>query len=167
MLFGALFSGYVLLRAGSETWDTPWLTARPSGALWPSHWLRDIGLVIAALLAWRYHVGYSRADHRNRRRLLPLGASLMAGQVVLNWLSESWALRRAEHGPATSVGAGSWFVLTGTVALLVVAGLIATAWMGWQHRGGVAPPHVARQIERYWWVMVGFEASLLVGVYLV
>ncbi len=167
MFFGSLVSGYVLLRAGSQAWDTPWLRLPRSSILGASPWLQVVGLVLAAWLMRRYRADDRRPDYRKSRRWLPIHAAAMAAVVVLNAVDAALALLQGGHGPATSVGAGSWFVLTGTVALLVVGGMAVTAWTGWRQWRSARPTAAGYALERYWWLMATFQLVLAVGLYLV
>lgn len=105
MLFGGLFSAYVLLRAGSAAW--------PSGAelFGPAALLSTLGLA-AAIFALR------------RPRGVPIaigGGLVFVALVALQWRDAA----AAGLTPATSVFAGIYFVLTGAVALHVLGGTLA------------------------------------------
>ncbi len=127
MFYGALFSGYVLLRAGSAIWETPWragLAAEWSIAV--DHWFRTMWLGFAVMQS---------------RRLSGEGVPI-AGLPRFSWLVAPGRhgvrlavhLRRrlarlARALPASSVPLACWYALTGTVALLVAGGAIAAVWV--------------------------------------
>ncbi len=164
MFYGALFSGYVLLRAGSETWATPW----KEGALaqWPTavdHWFRTMWLGFAVMQS---------------RRLSGLGA-VAPGLPRFAWLGvaaagmfvwRSWAmadmLLRAGATPASSVPMACWFVLTGTVACLVGAGAIASAWVALEPVPAVQRARRGAMLERYWLTVLGIWLVTVGGLYL-
>lgn len=162
MLFAGLFSGYVLLRAGSATWITPWREASP---LWSMPLSHVAWLLACTGAAWRWRVGYPTGTGQQAAVFwwLPLLAVVV---LAMNWLRVATALARGGHAPATSVAAASWFVLTGFVAIGAVGGGLAVAWLAWRHRGGAPPAHVARQVQRYWTFLLGCWLSIVVGMYL-
>jgi heme/copper-type cytochrome/quinol oxidase subunit 3 len=162
MLYAGLFSGYVLLRAGSETWITPWREA----SLWWSMPLSHLAwLAASAGAAWRWQVGYPSGSGRQHAIFwwLPIVAVVAA---ATNWLRVAAALARAGHAPATSVAAASWYVLTGFVALGMIGGAAAVGWLAWRHRAGAPPAHVARQVQRYWTMLAVCWLTIVVGMYL-
>lgn len=163
MFFGSLYSGYVLLRAGSAEWTTPWRGWRHPWELLPGSWNQTLllGLVVAQVS--RARIGFPREWGRPGR-FVPFVVAALSVTSALDWVMSAAALRRAGVGPASSVAAGTWFVLTGTVTALVVAGAVATAWVGWQHRTRTTPSHVARNLERYWWVMLAFQLAVVIGL---
>ena len=164
MFFGALFSGYVLLRAGSNAWDTPWLTVTAPWRIFPfalsqTLWLGGVGASV-----WRWRVGYPRGSGQQRAifRWLPMLAAIT---FTADWANMARALAAAGHGPASSVGAASWFVLTGAVAVGVAGGGLVTAGTVWWYRGATPPPHQLRLQQRYWMVLLAFWLSIVVGCY--
>ena len=155
MFYGALYSGYVLLRAGSDTWAAPWT----AGEVWHRTWL-----VGAAAMCVSAH----RKNTAPVRRLTFLHVSaFLGGAFVIRGVSTAAGLAGAGHAPSSSVAAASWFVLTGVHAVLVLGGAIVTGWIAL----GV-PKHTRHDlhlqlIERYWWLMVVFWSSIVVGFYVV
>ncbi len=164
MFYGALFSGYVLLRAGSDTWATPWKEGPL--AQWPTavdHWFRTMWLGFAVMQS---------------RRLSGLGA-VTPGLPRFAWLGvaaagmfvwRSWAmadmLLRAGATPASSVPMACWFVLTGTVACLVGAGAIASAWVALEPVPAVQRARRGAMLERYWLTVLGIWLVTVGGLYL-
>ena len=159
MFYGALFSGYILLRAGSTTWHTPWLTAGARLTLFPI--FQTFALVVAVGSLWRWRAA---ASTKPRLAIWSVLASII---FILEWVRAAGTLASIGHGPATSVGAASWFVLTGAVAVGVMGGGLVEAGIAWQYRGATAPPHRLRLLQRYWMVMLAFWLTVVVGFYLV
>ena len=107
MFFGALFSGYVMLRTGSSEWPPPF------GGF---PWLETILLAAASL-----------AIGRGRVRLA--GSSVLALIFVAVKFANDAALIGQGVTPASSTFFACWFTLTTVHALHVLAGAIATAWL--------------------------------------
>lgn len=163
MFFGSLISGYVLLRAGSAEWPTPWRGMRHPWELLPGLWNQTLLLGLVVAQASRARAGFARNRGRTAR-FVPFVVAALSATSALDWVMAARALQRAGVGPASSVAAGTWFVLTGTVTALVVGGAVATAWVGWQHRTRPTPSHVARNLARYWWVMLAFQLAVVIGL---
>ena len=166
MCYGALFSGYVLLRAGSTTWDTPWLTVTAPWRVFPFALSQTIWLAGVGASVWRWRVGYPRGSGRQRTIFwwLPVLASVT---FTADWANMAGALAAAGRGPASGVGAASWFVLTGAVAVCVIGGGLVAAGTAWRYRGATPPPHRLRLQQRYWIVILAFWLSIVMGFYLV
>ncbi len=124
MLFGGLFSAYVLLRAGSVSW--------PSGAElfgWQS-------AVIGTLLL----AGVSFVRARNRPGVLQIGCAVLFLAVeAFEWSSALGA----GITPRSSVFAGLFFTITGAHALHVLAGV-----------GAMLRNDVNQRLLRYYWWLV-------------
>nr|MDQ3068890.1 cbb3-type cytochrome c oxidase subunit I [Acidobacteriota bacterium] len=126
MLFGGLFSAYVLLRGGSSAW--------PSGAD-TFGWM---GPLVATLLL----VTATVSLRHTRRPVVPvvlLAAGLFLGVEALEWSR----LLADGTRPATSVFAGLYFVLTGLHALHVLGGALALLFTT-----------VNRKLLLYYWWLV-------------
>ena len=164
MFYGALFSGYVLLRAGSDTWDTPWKT----GALakWPmtaDHWFRTMWLGFAVMQSRRIAGLGAVAPGLSRFAWLVVAAGAMF--VWRSWVVAD-ILVRAGATPASSVPLACWFVLTGAVACLVAAGVIASAWVALEPVPAVQRARRGAMLERYWLVVLGIWIATVAGLYL-
>ncbi|MEZ5417033.1 MAG: hypothetical protein R2708_06795 [Vicinamibacterales bacterium] len=161
MFFGGLYSGYVLLRTGSDAWTAPWLVT--DGVA--STLVQAIWLLGCAAAAWRWRVGRASASGRALPMFtwMPL---LAAAIFALRWLAAATALAGAGHPPAASVAAASWYVLTGFVATGTLAGGVAVAWLAWRHRVTGPPEHVARQVQRYWTLLAACWIAIVAGMYL-
>jgi heme/copper-type cytochrome/quinol oxidase subunit 3 len=166
MFYGALFSGYVLLRAGSTAWDTPWLTVTAPWRILPFAWSQSLWLAGVGASVWRWRVGSPRHTGQPRAIVgwLPVLASVT---FTADWVNMARAVTAAGHGAATSVGAACWFVLTGTVAVGVIGGGMVVAGTAWRSRGATPPPHRLRLLQRYWMIILAFWLSIVTGCYLV
>ncbi len=107
MFFGALFSGYVMIRAGSSDWPA-------SFGGFP--WLETLLLAAASL-----------AVGRTRSRLV--GSAVLAGLFVAMKFATDAALIAKGMTPASSTFLACWFTLTTVHALHVLAGAMAMAWL--------------------------------------
>ncbi|MEP7118745.1 MAG: hypothetical protein ABI880_14245 [Acidobacteriota bacterium] len=165
MFFGALFSGYVLLRAGSSAWDAPWLTVSAPWRIFPFPFSQTIWLAGAGASVWRWRVGSPRGSGQQRAIFwwLPVLASVT---FAADWANTARELMAAGRGPASGVGAASWFVLTGAVAMGVLGGGLVVASTAWRYRGDTPSPQLLRLLERYWWLMLAFWTTIVVGMYL-
>lgn len=164
MFYGALFSGYVLLRAGSDTWETPW----KAGALgeWPmavDHWFRTMWLGFAVMQSRRLSGLGAPALGLPRFAWLVVAAGAMF--VWRCWVVAAM-LVRAGDTPASSVPLACWFVLTGTVACLVAGGALASAWIAIERVPAVQRARRGAMLARYWLVVLGIWMVTVVGLYL-
>jgi cytochrome c oxidase subunit I len=107
MLFASLFSGYVMLRAGSVSWPGP-IGGFP--------WLETVLLV-----------GASAAFGAKRSQLV-LSNTLALTFVVIKLLSDA-ALIQKGIVPSTDLMWACWFTLTWVHAAHVLAGAIWTGWL--------------------------------------
>jgi len=165
MFYGALFSGYVLLRAGSTQWDTPWRTG--PAAEWPiavDHWFRTMWLGFAVMQSRRL----------SGRGVAVAGMPRFSWLVVLAGVAFVWrciyiAGWLASHGhvPASSVAVASWYVLTGTVALLVAGGTLAAVWVAVEPVPAAQRARRGAMLQRYWLLMLALWCATVLGLYLV
>jgi heme/copper-type cytochrome/quinol oxidase subunit 3 len=107
MLFGSLFSGYVMLRAGAIEW--------PKAAL-AFPWLETVLLV-----------GASAAFNHERIRLI--AANALGLTFVFIKLLGDVALINKGITPATNLMWACWFALTWVHALHVLGGAAFTGWL--------------------------------------
>lgn len=164
MFYGALFSGYVLLRAGSDTWVTPW-TEGELGQ-WPmavDHWFRTMWLGFAALQSRRIRGVGAPAMGLPRFAWLVVAAAAM-------FVWRSWTVAAVLVGmgatPEASVPLACWFVLTGTIAVLVAGGAVASAWIALERVSSVRRARRGAMMERYWLVVLGLWLVTVGGLYL-
>jgi heme/copper-type cytochrome/quinol oxidase subunit 3 len=123
MLFGALFSSYILLRVGADTW--------PHGY---EHLNIPLGTVNTAVLitssvtmvmAW---ASLMMKDFAKYRRYL--GSTILLAVVFLVVKGFEYAAK-FEHGlyPSTSTYFGIYFTLTGLHALHIIGGIVVNAYL--------------------------------------
>ncbi len=118
MLFGSLFSGYVMLRTGSDAW---------SGPIGSFPWLETLLLVGAS------------AAFGSKRSQLVVSNTLGLTFVVIKVLNDVAMIGRGIT-PSTDSRWAFWFALTGVHALHVLAGAIVTGWLA-------GPPFGCREPE--------------------
>jgi cytochrome c oxidase subunit 1 len=107
MLFGSLFSGYVMLRAGAAEW--------PAG--FPGFpWLETVLLI-----------GASAAFGPGRVQLMAANALGLAF-VAVKILGDTTMIGDGQT-PATNLMLASWFTLTGVHAFHVLAGAVFSGWL--------------------------------------
>jgi heme/copper-type cytochrome/quinol oxidase subunit 3 len=107
MLFGSLFSGYVMLRTGASEW--------------PGHvpgfpWLETVLLI-----------GASAAFGETRFRVI--GAHALSLTFVVIKLFGDLTLMRRGITPATNLMWGCWFAITWVHAIHVLGGSLFTGWL--------------------------------------
>lgn len=164
MFYGAIFSGYVLLRAGSVTWDTPWRTG--PAADWPysvDHWFRTMWLGFAVMQARRLTGEGVEAPGLSRYSWLVALAG--AAFVWRCWYIGSW-LASIGLVPSASVALACWYILNGTIATLVAGGAAAAIWIALDP---VPPAQRARRgamLQRYWVLMLVLWMTTVAGLYI-
>ena len=141
MLFGALFSAYVLLRVGSPNWPHQALNV-PMGAFNTTVLITSS---ITMVMAWA-----SLKLNRFRQFKLYLGATILLGLVFLVVKSIEYGDKFAHHHlPSTHTFYAIYFVLTGLHALHVLGGMTVNAYFWgpgsrlWQQE----PEHFTNRIE--------------------
>ena len=107
MLFGSLFSGYVMLRAGSSNWPGP-IGGFP--------WLETLLLVGAS------------ASFGAKRSQLVVSNTLGLTFVVIKVLNDVTLIGKGIT-PSTDLRWALWFTLTASITLHVLAGAIVTGWL--------------------------------------
>lgn len=123
MLFGSLFSCYVLLRSGAPAWpDQSQVVSVPLATL---NTVILISSSITMVLAW----ASLKAGTVSRYRAF-MGATLALGTAFLAVKAIEYS-DKLGHGltPATDNFLGLYFTLTGLHALHVVAGLVVNAYL--------------------------------------
>lgn len=161
MFYGALFSGVILLRTGSATWDTPWRAAEWPMAL--DHWFRTLWIGFAVMQSRRLSgEGVPVAGLPRYSWLVVLAGAffVMRSVYVAGWLANQGLV------PSVSVPLACWYVLTGAVALLVLGGTVAALWVAVEH---VTPAQRARRgamLQRYWVLMLVLWLLTVMELYL-
>ncbi len=149
MFFGALFSGYVMLRVGNTSWPAP-MSAFP--------WL-ETGLLLGASVM----VGKTRFGL--------IGANALALAFVAVKLANDVVLVGQGQTPAVNLMLACWFTLTSIHALHVLAGAIATGWLAGP--GAVMafdePERWGSRVHavRLYWLFVDLVWLIIVGAFYV
>jgi heme/copper-type cytochrome/quinol oxidase subunit 3 len=123
MLFGGLFSAYVLLRTGAPAWPPGWtILSVPLGA---ANTLVLIASSVTIVMAW-----LALEDRDVTEYWLFMGLTVLLGVVFLVVKAFEYA-DKFEHGlgPASSMFLGVYFTLTGVHALHVASGVVVNAYL--------------------------------------
>jgi heme/copper-type cytochrome/quinol oxidase subunit 3 len=121
MLFGALFSTYILLRVGADTWPHGELSV-PLGAV---NTIILIGSSVTMVMAW----ASLKMDNWGRHRMF-LGLTFLLALVFLvNKYFEYEEHLRAGEGPAHNTFLAIYYTLTGLHGLHIVGGMIVMAYL--------------------------------------
>jgi cytochrome c oxidase subunit I len=122
MLFGGLFSAYVLLRSGAADW--------PHGRDLLNTWsgIFNTALLLAAAVFVRRAVRIAvTADSRRARTAVSAATALSAAFLIVKGIEYSIEIS-AGFTPHVSTFAALYYLLTGVHALHVAGGLVALAW---------------------------------------
>jgi cytochrome c oxidase subunit III len=120
MLFGALFSSYVLLRVGADTWPHHVLDI-PLGAT-------NTAVLITSSITMVMSWAALKLDNFRQFRLY-LGATVLLGLVFLVIKSVEYGDKFAHHHyPATQTFYALYFTLTGLHALHVISGMAVNSY---------------------------------------
>jgi cytochrome c oxidase subunit 3 len=147
MLFGSLFSGYVMLRVGASSWPGP---------IGEFPWLETLLLV-----------GASAAFGAKRSQLIVSNA-LGLTFVVIKLVNDA-ALIGKGITPSTDLLWACWFTLTGVHAFHVLAGAVFTGWLA-----GPSFKMAAEERERWaarieatrrYWLFVDLVWLFIVGAF--
>jgi heme/copper-type cytochrome/quinol oxidase subunit 3 len=120
MLFGALFSTYIILRSGAVEW--------PHGEL--NVWLGAINTVILICSSVTMVMAWAQLKMHNfaKSRLFLITTFVLAGVFLVNkYFEYDDHLRRGE-GPAHSTFLAIYFTLTGLHGLHIIGGMIVMAY---------------------------------------
>ncbi len=123
MLFGSLFSAYVLLRVGAPSWPHGWAIMNvPLGALNTAVLITSS---VTMVLAW---VALKERDLS--RYWLWMGFTVLLGVMFLSIKAFEYA-DKFQQGlyPSTNTFMGLYFTLTGLHALHVAAGVVVNTWL--------------------------------------
>lgn len=123
MLFGALFSSYVLLRVGATTW--------PHGYEHLNIPLATVNTVVLISSSVTMVMSWASLAMKNIRRYrLYMGATIALACVFLVIKGFEYAAK-FEHGlyPSTSTFMAIYFTLTGLHALHIVGGIIVNSYL--------------------------------------
>jgi cytochrome c oxidase subunit 3 len=123
MLFGSLFSSYVLLRTGAESWpDQSSILSVPLASL---NTLILIASSVTIVLAWASLKGGNLSRYR-----LYMGLTILGGALFLVVKSFEYG-DKFSHGlfPAENNFIGLYYTMTGLHALHVIGGMIVNAYL--------------------------------------
>ncbi|HEV8348249.1 MAG: hypothetical protein AUH43_04845 [Acidobacteria bacterium 13_1_40CM_65_14] len=121
MLFGALFSTYIILRTGATEWPHGELSV-PLGAL---NTVLLISSSVTMVMAW----AMLKLHNWGRHRLYLLATFALAGIFLVNkYFEYSDHLARGE-GPSHSTFLAIYFTLTGLHGLHIVGGMVVMAYL--------------------------------------
>jgi heme/copper-type cytochrome/quinol oxidase subunit 3 len=154
MLFGALFSAYVLLRTGAPDW--------PGASVLD---LRRALMMTPVLLAATLVFQYRRA--RSDQARLAGSAILFSGFIGLKLLDYQ---QKIEAGllPSTNVLLACWYTITAVHALHVAGGVVANLWvMMGLGRSAERDRERFAALRLYWYFVDLVWLVILVSFYLV
>jgi cytochrome c oxidase subunit 3 len=137
MLFGSLFSSYVLLRTGAPTWPVQHeILSVPLAAL---NTVVLIASSVTMVMAWASLAPYTaavragdrEAESRSLKRYrLFMGLTLLGGALFLVVKTIEYSDKFSHHlYPATNNFLGLYFTLTGLHALHVILGMVVNAYL--------------------------------------
>ena len=137
MLFGSLFSSYVLLRSGAPTWPVQHeVLSVPLAAL---NTVVLIASSVTMVMAWASLAPHTAAVTRGdnvaegnalKRYRLFMGLTLLGGAIFLVVKAIEYGDKFSHHlYPATNNFLGLYFTLTGLHALHVIVGMIVNAYL--------------------------------------
>ena len=122
MLFGGLFSAYILLRVGSASWPHGWQLLNVPLATFNTMVL--ISSSVTMVLAWAAIAGKDLAKYR-----LFMGLTILLGITFLVAKSFEYAHKFEHHiFPKTNIFYAIYFTLTGLHGLHVVGGILVNSY---------------------------------------
>ncbi len=121
MLFGALFSSYILLRIGSDHWPSHELNV-------PLATINTMVLItssVTMVMAWA-----SLLEKSLSRCRMYLGATILLSFVflVIKYFEYSYKFAH-NHFPSSSTFYGIYFTMTGLHGLHIVGGIVVMLWL--------------------------------------
>jgi heme/copper-type cytochrome/quinol oxidase subunit 3 len=137
MFFGSLFSAYVLLRMGAETWpNQSEILSVPLAAL---NTLILIASSVTMVMAWASLAPHAASVRREdpataaaalKRYRLFMGLTILGGGLFLVVKAFEYG-DKLSHGlyPSTSIFLALYFTLTGIHAIHVIAGMVVNAYL--------------------------------------
>ena len=148
MFFGSLFSAYVLLRTGADTW--------PDGGTLLS---KDRLVLLTVLLLVTTRFARSR----------PEIAAVTAFAFLVAKLAEFVTMVRAGMVPSANLLIACWFVIAGLHWLHVVGGAVANVLV-WRRRERIAAAHYREHVHALWlyWCFVDLVwVAILLSFYFI
>ena len=136
MLFGSLFSSYVLLRSGAPTWPVQEVLSVPLAAF---NTVVLIASSVTMVMAWASlapHTAAVRNGDREaeaqslKRYRLYMGLTLLGGAIFLVVKAIEYSDKFSHHlYPATNNFLGLYFTMTGLHALHVILGMVVNGYL--------------------------------------
>jgi heme/copper-type cytochrome/quinol oxidase subunit 3 len=122
MLFGALFSSYILLRTSAPDWPRGWVFLSVTAATINTFVL--IGSSVTVIMAW----SYLRLGDLKKGRIY-IGATLFLAAMFLVFKGIEYSHEFHEHRfPSTNNFMAIYFTLTGLHGLHVIGGMVVFAY---------------------------------------
>ena len=152
MLFGGLFSAYVLLRVGSDNWPSGSEETELSVPIGTFNTFVLIASSVSMVLAWAALQAKSLSKARLCMAItMGLAMVFLFVKIIFEYIPKF----HHHHYPSSSIFYGIYFTLTGLHALHVIGGVLA---IGWFLLPGVSlwrqdPLHYTHRIEYvglYW-----------------
>lgn len=156
MLFGALFSAYILLRVGApETGRAAWPTAEEAGLSWKIGGFNTLILIISSVTMVMAWVSLKMGNFGKARMFLAITVALALTFLVLKFTLEYVPKIQHGHGPDHSVFFGLYFTMTGLHALHIIGGIIVMLYFMFPGAGlwKTNPEYYTNRIEctgLYW-----------------
>ena len=121
MLFGALFSTYIILRSGAVEW--------PHGEL--NVWLGAVNTVILICSSVTMVMAWAQLKMHNfaKSRLFLITTFVLAGVFLVNKYFEYADHFRRGEGPAQSTFLAIYFTLTGLHGLHIIGGMVVMLYL--------------------------------------
>jgi heme/copper-type cytochrome/quinol oxidase subunit 3 len=119
MLFGALFSTYIILRTGAPSWPQNALSV-PLGTV---NTIILIGSSVTMVMAW----ATLKLNDWSKHRLYLIGTFVLAGIFLVNKYFEYAEHLAHGEGPWASTYLAIYFTLTGLHGLHIVGGMVVMA----------------------------------------
>lgn len=123
MLFGALFSSYILLRQGADTWPHGWERLNVVLAT-----VNTIFLITSSVTVILSHMKISQGDVAGFKKYMLITILLGCAFLVVKYFEYSHKFHLGLF-PKTDMFYATYFVLTGLHVLHVIGGLVVNAYL--------------------------------------
>jgi len=123
MLFGALFSSYILLRTGAETWPH----GRDLGLNVPLATLNTMVLIASSVTVVMSWASLRLNDLKKFRLYMGLTLLCSLGFLVIKYIEYTEKFHHG-HFPSTNMFFAIYFTLTGLHGLHVIGGMVVNAY---------------------------------------
>lgn len=123
MLFGALFSSYILLREGAPSWPHGWERLNVNLAT-----LNTVFLITSSVTVILSYLKIQKGDVAGFRKLMLATILLGCAFLVIKYFEYTHKFHEG-HFPKTDLFYGIYFVLTGLHVLHIIGGLVVNAYL--------------------------------------